>query len=151
MDLCWQSNVSAFIASDLASITSHIHNWIFFCFGSISSYFLELFLHWSPVAYWAPTNLGSFSFSVLSFCLFTVHGVLKARILNCFAVPFSSGPHFVRTLSYDPSVLGGPTWHCLLFHWVRQGCGPCDQVSRQWQLPSPLSFYFKTGLQEPQS
>ena len=41
-----------------------------FCFGSISSFFLELFLHWSPVAYWAPTNLGSSSFSVLYFCLF---------------------------------------------------------------------------------
>ena len=39
-----------------------------FCFGSISSFFLELFLHWSPVAYWAPTNLGSSSFSILSFC-----------------------------------------------------------------------------------
>ena len=42
----------------------------YFCFGSVSSLFLELFLHWSPVAYWAPTNLGSSSFSVLSFCLF---------------------------------------------------------------------------------
>ena len=31
---------------------------------------MELFLHWSPVAYWAPTDLGSFSFSILSFCLF---------------------------------------------------------------------------------
>ena len=41
-----------------------------FCFGSISSFFLELFLHWSPVAYWAPTDLGSSSFSVLSFCPF---------------------------------------------------------------------------------
>ena len=29
-----------------------------FCFGSISSFFLELFLHWSPVVYWAPTDLG---------------------------------------------------------------------------------------------
>ena len=29
-----------------------------FCFGSIPSFFLELFLHWSPVAYWAPTNWG---------------------------------------------------------------------------------------------
>ena len=29
-----------------------------FCFGSISSFFLKLFLHWSPVAYCAPTNLG---------------------------------------------------------------------------------------------
>ena len=41
-----------------------------FCFGSVSSFFLELFLHWCPVAYWAPTNLGSSSFSVLSFHLF---------------------------------------------------------------------------------
>ena len=41
-----------------------------FCFGSIPSFFLELFLHWSPVAYWAPTDLGSSSFSVLSFCFF---------------------------------------------------------------------------------
>ena len=41
----------------------------------------------------------------------TVHGLLKARILKWFAIPFSDGPHFVRTLHYDPSVLGGPTWH----------------------------------------
>ena len=41
----------------------------YFCFGSIPSFFLELFLHWSPVAYWAPTALGSSYFSILSFCL----------------------------------------------------------------------------------
>ena len=41
-----------------------------FCFGSVSSFFLELFLHWSPVAYWVPTDLGSSSFNVLSFYLF---------------------------------------------------------------------------------
>ena len=41
-----------------------------FCFGYIPSFFLELFLHWSPVAYWALTDLGSSSFSILSFCLF---------------------------------------------------------------------------------
>ena len=29
-----------------------------FCFGSILSFFLELFLHWYPVAYLAPTDLG---------------------------------------------------------------------------------------------
>ena len=41
-----------------------------FCFGSIPSFFLELFVRWSPVACWAPTDLGSSSFSILSFCLF---------------------------------------------------------------------------------
>ena len=32
----------------------------------------------------------------------TVHGVLKARILKWFAISFSSGPHFVRTLHHHP-------------------------------------------------
>ena len=41
-----------------------------FFFGHIPSFFLELFILWSPVAYWAPTELGSPSFSILSFCLF---------------------------------------------------------------------------------
>ena len=27
---------------------------------------------------------------------YTIHGVLKARILKWFAIPFSSGPHFVK-------------------------------------------------------
>ena len=44
----------------------------------------------------------------------TVHGVLKARILKWFAIPFSSGPHSVRPLHHDPAVLGGPTQHGLV-------------------------------------
>ena len=43
-----------------------------FCFDSISSFFLELFPHSSPIAYLAPTDLGNSSFSVISFCLFIV-------------------------------------------------------------------------------
>ena len=43
-----------------------------FCFGSVSSFFLELFLNYSPVVYWAPTNLGNSSFCVLSFCLYVL-------------------------------------------------------------------------------
>ena len=38
--------------------------------ASVFSFFLELFLHWSPLAYWTPNILGSSSFSDLSFCLF---------------------------------------------------------------------------------
>ena len=41
-----------------------------FFFGSISSFFLELFLHWSPVVYWVPNDLGRSSFRVPSFCFF---------------------------------------------------------------------------------
>ena len=47
------------------------------------------------------------SISVLFHTIHTVHGVLKARLLKCFAIPFSSGLRFVRTLHHDPSILGG--------------------------------------------
>ena len=42
---------------------------------------------------------------------YTVHRVLKARMLKWFAIPFSSGPRFVRTLHHDLSILGDPTRH----------------------------------------
>ena len=45
--------------------------------------------------YWC----GEFIFQCPVFLLFhTIHGVLKERILVWFAIPFSSGSHFVRTL-----------------------------------------------------
>ena len=75
-----------------------------FCFGSVSSFFLELFLYSSPVAYWMPTDLGYSSFSVIFLSFYTVHGVLETRILKWFAIPFSSRPHFVRILHYSSSV-----------------------------------------------
>jgi len=55
-----------------------------FCFGSIPSFFLELFLHWSPVAYWAPIDLGSSSFSILSFCLFILFLGFSRQEYWCF-------------------------------------------------------------------
>ena len=55
---------------------------------------------------------GEFMFQCYIFFSFhTFHGVLKARILKWFAIPFSSGPHFARTLQHVPSVLRGPTQH----------------------------------------
>jgi len=53
------------LASPVTFTTGHC-----FHFCSISSFFLDLFLHSCPVAYWAPTNLGSSFLSVISFCLF---------------------------------------------------------------------------------
>ena len=41
----------------------------------------------------------------------TVHGILAARILDWVAISSSSGPHFVRSIHYDPSILGGPARH----------------------------------------
>ena len=53
----------------------------------------------------------------------TVPGVLEARILKWFAIPFSSGPQSVRPPHHDLPVFGCPVGMAW-FHWVRQGCGP---------------------------
>ena len=92
-----------FTASDFTSITCHIHSWA--GFGSISSFFLQLFLtllqeHNGHLPTWGV----HLSVSYL-FVFHTVHGVLKARILKRFAISFSNGTHFVRILYHDLSIL----------------------------------------------
>ena len=70
--------------SPVTSTTGHC-----FCFGSASSFFLELFLYSSPIAYWAATDLGSSSFSVISFCLFILFmGFLRQEYWS--SLPFLS-------------------------------------------------------------
>ena len=78
-----------------------------FCFGSFSSFFLELFLYWSPAAYWVPPDPGSSSFSVLSFCLSYCSWGFKETIQKWFAIPFQ---HFFRTSHHDHDSM------CDLFH-----------------------------------
>ena len=75
-------------------------------------FFLELFLCYLPVAYWALSDLGGLSPGVISFLPFhTVRGVFKARILKWFVIPSSSGSRFFRTLHGDLFILGGPAQH----------------------------------------
>ena len=70
-----------------------------FCFGSISSVFLEVFLHWSLVAYWAPTDLGSSSFNFLSFRLFILFmGFSRQDYWNSLPFP-SPVDHILSELS----------------------------------------------------
>ena len=57
--------VLTLLPSPVTSTTGHI-----FHFDSASSFFLELILHSSPVAYWAPIDLGNSSFSAMCFCFF---------------------------------------------------------------------------------
>ena len=106
-----------FIGSDLLPSPVRSKTGCCFCFGSISSFFLELFLHSSAVANWAPTNLGSSSFNVLSFCLFILFLGFKARIVKWFAIPVSSRLHFVRTLHPLPTHLGWPYRAWLIVSW----------------------------------
>jgi len=99
-----------FTASDLASITSHIHSWVYFLLWLHPFILSEVI---SPVisssilgTYWP----GEFLFQYpISLPFHTVHGVLKARILKWFAIPFSSGPHSIRSLHHELPVLGCPT------------------------------------------
>ena len=80
-----------------------------FCFGSISSFFLELFLHWPPVAYWAPTDLGSSSFRVLSFYLFILFmGFLRQE--HWSGLPFLSPRNHVLS---ELSTMTHPSWVAL--------------------------------------
>ena len=117
MDLTFQDPIQYYSLKHWTLLSSPVTSTTGCCsrFGSASSFFLELFFHSSPEAYWAPTNQGSSSFSVLSFLLFhTVHGVLKVIILKWFAILFSSGTCFVRTLHHDPSVNSLP-WRVALY------------------------------------
>ena len=104
-----------FTASDLASITSHIHKWVLFLLWLhpfILSGVISPLISSSILGIYRP---GEFLFQYPIILPFhTVCGVLKARILKWFAIPFSSGPHSVRPLNHDPPILGGPTWHGLV-------------------------------------
>ena len=101
-----------FAAWDFTSITSHIHNWVLFLLWLhpfILSGVISPLISSSILGTYQP---GEFIFQCPVFLPFhAVCGVLKARILKWFAIPFSSGPHFVRTVHQDPSVLGGPIQH----------------------------------------
>ena len=101
---------------------------LLFCFGSISSFFLELFLHWSPVAYWTPTDLGSSSFSVLSFCLFILFMGFSRQ--ECWSgLPFHSPvATFCQTSPPGPVCFAWPYIAWLIVSLVRQGCGHCHQI-----------------------
>ena len=112
-----------FTASDFTSIISHIPNWaffslwlflfilsflffsFFFCFCEVWSFILFYFFY---LQFFSISILGTYQLEEVKCHIFlpfhTVHGVLKERMLKWFAIPFSSGPHFIRPLHHDPSV-----------------------------------------------
>ena len=104
-----------FAASDLASITSHIHSWVLFLLWLhpfILSRVISPLISSSISGTFRP---GEFIFHCPIFLRFhTVHGVLKARILKCFFIPFSSGPHSVSPLHHGLAILGDPTQHSFI-------------------------------------
>ena len=112
-----------------------------FCFGSISSFFLELFLHWSPVAYWAHTDLGSSSFRVLSFCLFILF-MGFSRQEHWSGLPF---PSPVDHILSEPFTMTHPSWMAL--HSMPNGFIVLDKaVVHVIRLVSFLWLWFSVCL-----
>ena len=105
------------LPSPITSITG-----LCFLFGFVSSFFLELFLHSTLIAYWVPTDLGSSSFSVLSFFLFILFmGFLRQE--HWSGLPFPSpGDHVCQT---------SPPW----------------PVRLEWPYPCSLEADFTFSLQ----
>ena len=98
-----------FTASDLASIISHIHNWVLFllwlCLFILSGVISPLFSSSILGTYWP----GEFIFQCPVFLPFhTIHGVLKARMLKWFASP-SPVDHVLSGLS----TVTRPSWVAL--------------------------------------
>ena len=88
-----------FTAADFTFTTRLIHTWTLF------PLWLSLFIPSGVISPLFSSSIlgtyqaGEFIFQGPIFLPFhTVHGVFKARILKWFAIPFSSGPHFARTL-----------------------------------------------------
>ena len=108
-----------------------------FHFGSVSSFFLVLFLHSSPVAYWAPTDRGSSSFSVISFCLFVLFiGFSSQEYWS--GLPFPSSVDHVWSESPPwPLQLEWPYMAWLIVSLSRQGCGPWSV----WLVFSDCGFH----------
>ena len=79
-----------------------------FHFGSASSFLLELFLCSFPIAYWAPTNLGSSSFSVVSFCLLILFMFSRQECWS--GLPF---PSPVDLILSELSPMTCPAWVAL--------------------------------------
>ena len=91
-----------FTASDHASITSHIHNWVLFLLWLhpfIISGVISPLISSSILGTYRPAEF-LFQYPII-LPFHTVHGVLKARILKWFTIPFSSGLHSVRALHND--------------------------------------------------
>ena len=107
MDLTFQVTVcpvlflehQTLLLSPVTSTTGHC-----FPFGSISSFCLEYFSTLFPVAYWSLTDLGFYLSVLYLFAFHTAFGVLKARILKWFTIPFSNRPCFVRPLHHDHDI-----------------------------------------------
>ena len=94
----------------------------------------------------------------------TVHGVLKARMMKWFVVPFSSGAHFVRTLHValhgvlhsfiDSDKAVAHVISLISFLWLRFSfCLPSDGEGLRglWKLPDGRDWLWEKQIKLPTS
>ena len=109
-----------------------------FCFGSIPLFFLKLFLHWSPVAYGAPTDPRSSSFSVLYFCLFILFMGFSRQEYWVVCHSLLQWTTFCQTSPPWPAHLGWPHMAWLSFIELDKA------VVHVIRLPSCLWLWFQS-------
>ena len=98
------------LLSPVASTTGYC-----FCFVSIPSFFLELFLHWPPVTYWASSNLGHSFFSILSICLLILFMGSQGKNTEVVCQSLLQWATFCQTSPPWPVHLGWPHMAWLIF------------------------------------
>ena len=114
MDLIFQVPIQyCSFQHQTTSSTSHIHNWVLFLL------WLHLFILSgvsSPLIYSSMLGTyqpGEFIFQCPIFLPFhAVHGVLKARILKWFAIPFSAVATGLEKVSFHSNPKGKNTKEC---------------------------------------
>ena len=88
-----------------------------FCIGSISSFFLELFPHWSPIAYWAPSDLGVHLSVSYLFCLFILFmGFSRQEYWN--GLPFPSPVDHILSELYTMTHLSWVALHGMAHSFI---------------------------------
>ena len=89
-NLSWFMDLTFHVTMQYCSLQHRtlLHHY-YCCFGSVSSFFLELNFPLFPIAYWTPTYFGSSSFSVISFWHFLLFmGFSRQEYWD--GLPFSS-------------------------------------------------------------
>ena len=103
--------------------------WCCFCFGSVSLFFLEFFLHWSPVTYWAPTDLGTSLVAQIVKCLPTMRETWVRSLGREDSLEKDMAtPHQYSCL--ENPMDGGAWWTIYIVHGVTES----------WTLLSDFTF-----------
>ena len=102
----------------LTPITSHIQNWVLFLHWHHQFIFSGVICH---VTHWAPTELGSLSFNVISFCLFILFMRFTWRVTFKLVLEKAEEPEIkLPTSGRSLKQQENPEKHIFLLYWLYQ-------------------------------